>query len=81
MYMRWYADLVVTTPAYLDLKARHLSGEHLLLVEYDGLNRANAAENKDLDEAMLRELLEDDSRPFGHGLVLACMLLDLRVWE
>lgn len=81
MYMKWYKDLVVHTNAYKDLKARHLAGINLLLLEFDGLDRYNSKENVDLDQDILQKLLEDDSRPFGHGLVLACILLDCCVWE
>lgn len=80
MYMKWYAELVVKTDAYKDLKARHLSGEDLLLLEYDGPNR-DSDENRDLDEEFLVERMNDHSRPFGHGLVLACCLLDKHIWE
>lgn len=81
MYMPWYETLVRDTAAYRDLKARHLAGEPLLLLEYDGLDRDDPAENCDLDRAALERLLEDDSRPFGHGLVLAGVLLDAPVWR
>lgn len=81
MYMPWYAKLVEKTPAYQDLKNRHLDGQNLLLLEYDGLDRNNPEENRPLDEAMLKRLMDDPSRPFGHGLVLACCLLDLPLWE
>ncbi len=81
MYMSWYKTLVVKTDAYKDLKARLDAGINLLLVEYDGLDRTNPLENKDLDEKMLINLLDDDTKPFGHGLVLASVLLDLPVWE
>lgn len=80
MYMKWYAELVVKTDAYKDLKARHLSGRNLLLLEYDGLHR-NSDENRDLDEEFLVERMNDHSRPFGHGLVLACCLLGKHIWE
>jgi len=73
--------VVVDTNAFKDLKARHLHGINLLLLEYDGLDRDNEEENKDLDEKMLKRLVEDGSRPFGHGLVLACVLLECHVWE
>ena len=81
MYMRWYEETVKETVAYKDLKARHMSGQNLLLLEFDGLDRNDPEENRDLTEEMLLKLLDDDSRPFGHGLVLACCLLDMPVWR
>jgi len=81
MYMPWYEELVKKTDAYKDLKARHLAGRNLLLLEYDGLDRNNPEENCDLTEEMLIERLNDESRPFGHGLVAACCLLDMPVWR
>ena len=81
MYMPWYEETVKETAAYKDLKARHMSGQNLLLLEFDGLDRFNEDENRDLTRDMLIRLLDDDSRPFGHGLVLACCLLDMPVWR
>lgn len=81
MYAVWYAQTVKKTNAYKDLKARHLSGQNLLLLEYDGLDRDNPEENKDLDEKSLQQYIDDPSRPFGHALVLACVLLGFEVWK
>lgn len=80
MYCRWYAQLAVETDAFKDLYARYQSGEKMVLLDYDGLDRNNADQNVDLTPEKLRELIEDDSRPFGHGLVLACLLLNCHVW-
>lgn len=81
MYMPWYEELVVHTNAYKDLLNKHLSGVNLLLLEYDGLHRDKAEDNVDLTEQKLKELIDDESRPFGHGLVLAAMLLGYPVWR
>ena len=81
MYIPWYEELVVKTDAYKDLLNRHLSGIDLVLLEFDGLDRNNPRQNVDLTEDKLKELIEDDSRPFGHGLVLAAMLLGYPVWR
>jgi hypothetical protein len=80
MYMVWYQQLAPATPAYKELKAKHLNGVNLLLLDYDGLYREKPEENCDLNRALLLRLLDDDSRPFGHGLVLAASLLDELVW-
>ena len=79
MYARWYAALACATDAYADLRARRLAGENLLLLEYDGVPRGSALD-ADLDRELLTRLLDDESRPFGHGLVLAACLLDEQVW-
>jgi hypothetical protein len=78
MYLPWYEELVQRTDAYRDLKARHLGGVNLLLLEFDGLDRDKEG---DLTKERLLELIEDDSRPFGHGLALAATLMDFPVWR
>jgi len=80
MYMPWYEKLVKETNAYKDLKARHEMGENLLLLEYDGIE-SGSIYDKDLNETDLWHLFHDSSRPFGHGLVLACCLLDVPLWK
>eukprot|EP00339_Tiarina_fusa_P024589 CAMPEP_0117007728 /NCGR_PEP_ID=MMETSP0472-20121206/7507_1 /TAXON_ID=693140 ORGANISM="Tiarina fusus, Strain LIS" /NCGR_SAMPLE_ID=MMETSP0472 /ASSEMBLY_ACC=CAM_ASM_000603 /LENGTH=162 /DNA_ID=CAMNT_0004709585 /DNA_START=268 /DNA_END=753 /DNA_ORIENTATION=- len=52
MYCRWYHQTVVETAAFKDLRARHLAGINLVLLEYDGLDRDNPEHNKDLDRDM-----------------------------
>mmetsp|Transcript_25072 Transcript_25072/g.31901 ORF Transcript_25072/g.31901 Transcript_25072/m.31901 type:complete len:283 (-) Transcript_25072:93-941(-) len=81
MYCRWYQQTVVETDAFKDLKARHMDGIDLLLLEYDGLDRNDPEQNKDLDRESLHTFLNDPHTIFGHGLVLACLLLDLPLWE
>ena len=81
MYLTWYEELVVKTDAYKDLLNRHLSGVNLLLLEYDGLDRDSKEYNIDLTEEKLKQLINDDSRPFGHGLALASLLLGYPVWR
>ena len=78
MYLRWYEELAPKTDAYKDLKAKHLAGVNLLLLEFDGLDRRTEG---DLTEARLRELIKDCDRPFGHGLCLAALLMDCPVWR
>lgn len=80
MYMPWYARLARSTNAYGDLECRHLHGENLILLDFDGPEQGGKYD-RDLDEATLREMLADDTRPFGHALVLACMLMGLHIWE
>jgi hypothetical protein len=45
-------------------------GQNISIVGYDGYS------TKDYDSACM-----DDSRPFGHELVVACMLQNLKPWE
>jgi len=73
MYMRWYAQLAPLTLAYQDLKARHLAGRNLVLLDFDGLKRPS----QDLTPELLRQLEADETRPFGHGLCLAALLMDV----
>jgi hypothetical protein len=47
-------------------------GENVLLLEYDGYDRGDKS---------LKECLEDPSRPFGHGLVLECLLTGVEPWK
>jgi len=79
MYMPWYEQLIQHENAFKDLYHRHLSGENFVLYDHDGL------EPKENDEALTKkrliQLINNDSRPFGHGLVLACCLLDLPLWR
>lgn len=82
MYCKWYAKLVRETKAYKDLEARHLAGKNLLLVEYDGLDRNNNEQNVDLTEEYLRTIINDPKQIFGHGLVLATVLLGYtNIWD
>lgn len=81
MYCRWYEELVQHVAEFRDLRARYLSGQKLILLDYDGLDRLNPAENVDLTPEKLRDLVNDGSRPFGHGLVLAATLMGCPVWR
>ena len=81
MYCRWYEELAPKTTAWQDLRNRHLMGQNLILLDYDGLDRLNPEENVDLTHEKLLELINDTSRPFGHGLVLAATLMGHPVWR
>ncbi len=87
MYLPWYAELATQTPAFHDLVARHRAGENFLFLDFDGLDRDSPEDNVDLHVPHLTQLLADGSRPFGHGLALAALLLaeggetGARVWE
>lgn len=78
LYCPWYAELVVKTKAFQDLKNRHDSGINLLLVEFDGIDRDDT---RPLTEARLKTMLNDENQIFGHGLVLACVLMGIEPWR
>ncbi len=80
MYCEWMRQLAVEKEHFKDLRARYLRGENLILLDYDGLRREDPNENVDLTRERLKELVNDSSRPFGHGLVLAALIMDCHVW-
>lgn len=84
--MREYARLVRRTKIYTDLLSRLRAGRDICIVEVDvpaydkkGLWSTKGPDNiKEIDIALLDQLLDDPRYPFGHGLVLAkCLLEDL----
>ncbi len=72
IYCPIYADLVVKTKAYQKLKKKLNNGENILLLEYDGYDRGTRS---------LHECFNDVTKPFGHGLVLECLLTDIIPWK
>ena len=71
MYIPWYNELARKTDAYKDLLNKHLSGINLLLLEYD----APFSPIK-LNTEYLKQWRNDKHKIFGHGAVLAQMLLN-----
>jgi hypothetical protein len=71
MYIPWYEHLARQHAKYAELEARLAAGERLQLVGFDAY---------DFSRSTLRACLDDDSRPFGHEMVLAAMLLGERPW-
>lgn len=74
IYCPIYSDLVKKTEAYKELERRVSQGENLLLIEYDGYDEVQ-------EKKSLSECLNDASRPFGHGLVLKCLLTGEEPWN
>lgn len=74
VYAPLYERLVRETDAWKELEARVARGEKLLLIGYDAYDR----EDRSWDECFANE-----KRPFGHEMVLACMLENQRPfpWE
>lgn len=70
-----YARLCAETEAYRRLKERFDKGEAKIeIFGYDAFTPAS------LDEDTLYAYYCDESRPFGHEMVLLCMLLDQAPW-
>jgi len=72
IYCPLYAEYVVKTKAYKELEKMINDGYNVQIIGYDGY---------DFGGKQLRECFNDISVPFGHELVLACVLLNQRVWE
>lgn len=72
-YCTVYASLVDDSEAYLQLKKRCRKEEQLQLLGYDGVDTDVTAEK-------MLELYQDPKQPFGHELVLCCMLSNLSPW-
>jgi hypothetical protein len=79
MYMLWYEQLCKKQNTFLDLYHRHLNGENFILFDYDGLQHDKY--NFDINKELLIKLIDNNNIPFGHGLVLACCLLDFPLWR
>jgi len=82
MYVRWYYELVQKTNAFQYLKERYDAGTSLNLMEFDGMHR-NSAEHlpEPLTPEKLQESINNPNIIFGHGMVLAAVLLGCRLWE
>jgi hypothetical protein len=72
-YCSKYAQLVRTTPAYQRLEALVRGGTNVQIIGYDGRDVPVTA------EAMRAAYLNPET-PFGHELVLTCMLKGFTPW-
>ncbi len=79
MYIPWYAKLARETKAFEYLKKRFDAGVSLILLDTDGEPRDNKIDSLTPDN--LRKRINDPNQIFGHGFVLAAMLLDCDVWS
>lgn len=68
IYCPIYSELVKKTPFFLELQARIADGEKIMLLDYDGYDKGSKT---------LYECFDDETKPFGHGFVLASLLLKL----
>lgn len=90
VYCGEYTRLAPPHPEFKKLQALLQSGVNLQLVEVDGPDPqldfypydALSSESPGLiiDETVIRALLNDDRKPFGHGYVIAALLLGGSEW-
>lgn len=80
-YCRWYSDLVRRTGAFAELQRRLEAGISLILLDHDGQPRDGSEDIRPVTEGFARTRINDKSKIFGHGFVLACCLLDIDVWS
>ena len=75
VYSPYYAELVSQTEAYKKLQEKIKNGKNLQLLDPDGFDYGI------LDKHILTKALHSTERPFGHSMVIACLLLGCKVWE
>lgn len=75
-YYYTYLIQIITSSAtvLLELKEILSRGQNVLLLEYDA-----PVESEELTLEYIRKEYRDTSHPFGHGMVLACHLLGIRL--
>lgn len=78
MYIPWYAKLVQETKAFQYLKERFDAGTSLVLKDPDGDPMDSPMEAE--TEERLKACIDDPKRIFGHGKVIASLLLGAPVW-
>lgn len=90
IYCGEYARLAPHTPHFKILSNLLDAGENLLIVEVDGpdpnltygpyANISPESPCMQMDEATCRFLVDDERKPFGHGFVIAALLLGGADW-
>jgi hypothetical protein len=92
IYCGEYRRLAPLTPHFARLRSLLLAGENLQIVEVDGPDPsleygpyARISADADapgmlMDEATIRFLINDAKKPFGHGFVIAALLLGGDAW-
>jgi len=78
MYIPWYADLVVKTRAFKYLKEK-FTKTSLIILDPDGQPRDQKI--LEINEKTMREKINDKKFIFGHAYVIACILLNINVWD
>lgn len=90
VYCAEYSRLAPSIPEFQHLKEMVDLGENVMLIEVDGpdpsLNHYPYSKisleepGLVINEDIIRYLLHDETKPFGHGYVLAALLLDGTEW-
>lgn len=78
MYIPWYAELVQKTESFQYLKVRFQAGTSLILLDPDGQPRDQLWIHQDVHSLTSR--INEFSLIFGHGFVLAAVLMEIKVW-
>lgn len=74
-YCFYYSYLVQRTAVYQELVKMIDNGQNLQILGYDGQEYTN------IDAETMYTAYLDPTYPFGHELVLCCLLMNLRPWE
>jgi hypothetical protein len=90
IYCDFYVRHAQEHPSFLALKQRLEDGENLMIVEIDGPDYnlefepytriSKQSPGLIMDEETTKMLLNDTRKPFGHGYVIAALLLDGAEW-
>lgn len=90
IYCDFYVQHAQQHPSFLALKQRLEDGENLMIVEIDGPDYeltfepytriSKKSPGLIMDEETTKMLLNDTRKPFGHGYVIAALLLDGAEW-
>lgn len=78
IYCTYYERLATQTKSFKKLKRLRKSGTNLQIIGYDGYDlklSPDLQENPSKMEKIFEKYYLDGSRPFGHEVVLACLLL------
>lgn len=73
IYCPIYEKLVTLTSVFQEFKRAYENGAKLHIIGYDGYDYVKNGQT-------LRDCFYDTSKPFGHELVLACLLQNYRPW-
>lgn len=90
IYCGLYARLSIQHPEFLKIKQMFNNGEHIQIVEVDG-PKPEWYNNTPISDSFIRQsliinkktieyLVNDPSHPFGHGYVIATLLMDGLSW-
>ena len=79
MYVPEYSKVVVQTKAFQALKNMVSGGVNILIIDYDGPDPLAYPNGMLMDEKNFLDQLNNTSRPFGHGYVVAALLAGLDI--